>query len=313
MNQNLFHKIVGKRFQPTNFKVESLNDLKAVIEKQEENLNLRVFNENAECYELKSSEISPDNNGILELIVSIALGDLYSYGLNHLDSYKKEILAKLTFKINKEDKLNFFKDEFLRIENLFLTNPYFELLTPDNYFNEINSREFITNLWNSLKKNNFKAFSKWKEKQPKNIEEILYTNEENGESIHSLFIYLGEFTTLKLIFNDFCQQEGRHQSAPPKIIPYPILFKSVEAFHLFNYIIAHFPEKKHSRAFLSRYYYLFVEEDLIERGAPWKEFFKFLDKEHKITLSKIDDRAQPNSKDEKDFQKFKSNFALSKS
>src|SRR5690606_5280871 len=125
----------------------------------------------------------------------------------------------------------------------------------------------------------------------------------NKESIHSLFVSLAEYSSLKFIYDDFKGENVQTKSEFLQFNPYPLLFQSAEAFRLFNYIISQFPEKKNSRAFLSRYYLLFREEDLIEKGSLWKDYFIFLKEEHDITLKKIDDRTHPNTTDRKDLEK----------
>ena len=120
MNKELFEKIVGPGFSTTKYKVESLEDLKAVFQKQVTDLNRRVYDHNADVYNLKPSEKTPDNLGILDLIEQIALDCIYDDSIRHLDSYKKYIIDALTFRFINEDKIAFFKDEFLRLEKLFL-------------------------------------------------------------------------------------------------------------------------------------------------------------------------------------------------
>jgi len=322
-NKTLYENLVGKNFKPSNYKVSSYQDLKDALKKQLLELNYLVFIDNAEHYEGIDKEYTKNNIAFFGVFEEVILGD--HFNLNSFINFKKFIEIRLEFYIIKDEAFIFLNEEFKKLEQEYINNPYSTVLSPDNYFNEIRTYTFLNNLLAVFIERNSTFYDKWYHNPSEfrfvDIFEHDYDlGSENQfgpdeKSFCNFCSILNKYTALKIVYNEFTSQNLSKENLDskktnPQINKFPAVFCTSYGYNLFNYLMTFLSFDKKKTALLSKYFFLFQEEQLIEEKAPWSEFFRFLLIDHEVTIKKIDDRVQPDDNEFNFLKKIKENFRL---
>ena len=205
-------------------------------------------------------------------------------------SYNNLLNQRLKFILDIEEKKNFLIKELAEIEKEFHLNEYNEILTPDNYYNEIRTKRFLINLWSRHKRTHrseYMNFLKNYHKPSYDIEELTGCETFN-EGFEGLMIILQKFTVINNQISFLKGKNGLRVNDSP-VNKYPHIFCSIQANEMFNYIITT-EERKIGRAYVSKYFQLFIDENLIKKKAKPANFLRFLKSVHNLEFKKLDNR-----------------------
>lgn len=305
-------EILGSDFTITKYKVSSLDDLEKVLNKQDRDLNKRIYNEEGLFYEFPTGS-HPDYVGCFTLIERYHNDDYFSK-LYRTREYYDLLTQRLEFKISKNSKIEMLERELDSLEKQFLENPYYDILTPTNYFNEIRTYDFFIKLWTRHKFENLSLFKKFKENfnsKSYDIEDLMEKDLGKG-SFSDFFDILKRFTVVNCHLRQLKVVETYVEdiSLALKKNKYPRIFKYGYAFELFNYLVA-VESNDIGPAWAAKFFLLFRDEKLIKDKARPSDFEVFFLQEHNIEIKKWDDRTSFGQDEEnyladieKDFKNF---------
>lgn len=291
MDRKLFTKILGSNFSITKYKVNTLNDLERVLNKQDLDLNKRLYNEEGLFYEFPIGS-NPDDAGCFTLMERYH-SDSYFTSLHRTREYYNLLTQRLDFKITENSKIEMLERELESLEKQFLENPYYDILTPINYFNEIRSYDFFIKLWTRHKFENLSLFKEFKENfnsKSYDIEDLMEKDVGKG-SFKEFFEVLKRFTVVNIHLRQLKKVDMYVEdiSLALKKNQYPRIFKHGYAFELFNYLVA-VESNDIGPAWATKFFLLFQDEKLIKVKTRPSDFEVFLRKEHNIEIKKWDDR-----------------------
>jgi hypothetical protein len=292
MNKKLFEEIFGDDYTITDYQVTSLKDLEDVLFKQHQFLSQKLYTFDGDGSAL--SYIFQDKSDLEIIGLYNLIADYNCNGyfiLQHKAiSYNNLLNQRLKFILDSEEKKDFLIKELAEIEKEFHLNEYNEILTPDNYFNEIRTKRFLIDLWNRHKRahrSEYMNFLKNYHKSSYDIEELTGC-EYIHEGFEGLMIILQKFTVINNKISFLNGKKGPIENEIP-VNKYPHIFSSIQANEMFNYIITT-EERKIGRAYVSKYFQLFIDENLIKKKAKPANFLRFLKSVHNLEFKKLDHR-----------------------
>lgn len=292
MNRKLFEEIFGHDYTITNYQVTALKDLENVLLKQHQFLSqkLYIFDENGYV----DNYLFEDSSD-LEIIGLYSLIDHYNcngrFGLQQKAiSYNNLLNQRLKFMPDIKEKKKLLIKELAEIEKEFHYNEYNEILTPDNYYNEIRTKPFLIECWNVHKrvhKSEYMDYLKNYHKPSYDLDKLTGC-EYFDEGFDAFMVILQKFTVIKSKISCLDGKKDLRTNEIP-VNKYPHIFSSIQAFEMFNYII-NTEERKIGRAYVSKYFQLFIDENLIKKKAKPANFLRFLKSVHKLEFEKLDNR-----------------------
>lgn len=311
MERIIFEKIVGPDFVKTNYKVDSVEDLKRVLQNQNDELNHRLYN--YDCNFTPVEEI-PEYVGFSETIRTIC----YDYYLDiNTDrsavEYRHDVCQKLKFYPSNESKKDFFISEFKELEKEYLENPYHYLLTPDNYYNEISTKNFFEGYWQIFKWNYSSSILKWKKSFPNfpnkytAMNDVLYEDDQSGFSFVSLITILQKFTVLKIEYSEFCRNFNEKKIPRPHKF-YPLVFSNPKAQEFFTFCIKNYEKKDVTKTLLSKYFEFFDGDGFILDEVKQKNFFYFVQKELEVDMKRMEPYTSSEDSEKNEYKSMKNTF-----
>lgn len=220
----------------------------------------------------------------------------------------------LQFSVVKNERLEFVSERLKELNNQFESNKLNHLLIFNNFTDQLADFSFLENVYMEISLSmNHKIVAWYNDKNPyqmRSNESVIAKCEEIYncyffKSFKQLLKILAEIKLLRIIY---IKLEGYKKSVDFDFNPYPKIFKNGYSYLLFNYLLSFEDQRKISGAFISRNFYLFQEEGLIEKETPWANFFRFLKDNFQFEMKRIDERAQPTDYDFDYFKKIKINF-----
>lgn len=290
--RDFLKNILGEDFSITDFNVVSPKDLVEVLKLQHRDLDDRIYltkdGEYVSPIELPK-DCSVYNKCLFTLIDELCIGGYFDTQRKAI-AYYGLLKQRLKFMVTPENKIDFLQNELLSIEKDFSQNKYNEVLSPDNYFNELRSLDFFANLWTVFHRSNRSLVNNFirNHHNYSYYPEELLNNIGTKNEFEELMEILQKFTLIKY---EIFIQENKILSVKSPILEnkYPSIFTDGNSMKLFNYIIEN-EEKKIGRAYITKYFNLFKDENRIRRNAKISSFLRFLKSNHQIEFEKLDNR-----------------------
>lgn len=292
MKPELFEQIFGSDFTLTNYEVSNPKDLLEVLDDQREFLEKRLYNfdDQGGASDIKLPiECKLDDKAMFTLIELLNLNGYFVLSTDIRPFYIL-LQQRLKFIIGSKNKLEFLQDELMTLEKVFSKNNYNDILSPDNYYNELRTSDFIYNFWRRFKRENrtlYRNYIDCHNKQTYSHEDLLDNIEEEKE-FAELMIILQKFTLIKYQIS-LLDNEKKLSVTPVLENKYPSIFTDVHSLNLFNYLIEN-EEKNIGRAYVTKYFNLFIDENRIRKKARKSNFLRFLKTNHQLEIKKLDNR-----------------------
>ena len=292
MKKEIFNKIFGSSFKVTNYKVNSPQELKNILTKKRLELDPKIYtienNGNSTMIELPN-EATINEIGLFHLLDSYHINGYFDF-MDETRKYYNIQIQRIKFMITDESKSLLLQNELKTLESEFISNPYNQVLTPDNYFNELNSYDFYVRLWSSFKMENRSLYYLFCEhhKNSFQLENFFTDNLYPNNSFKQFMVILQKFTLIKYQLS-LIKSENKTAKQVELDNNYPSIFTDGYSLNLFNFLIDN-EEKKVGRAYITKYFNLFKEENLIKKNAKKTNFLRFLSSKHNLDFRKLDNR-----------------------
>ncbi|MCC8358375.1 hypothetical protein [Salinimicrobium sediminilitoris] len=237
--------------------------------------------------------------------------------VNRLNNFKERLFTKIAnemqFYLSKREKLKFIGERTTQLRQNFQKNNLNHLFTFSNFEDQMINTDFVDYAYENYENVVHEKFVRWIEEikpQRRDAQHAITKckeiwNNDFFKDFGKVLEILSEIKMLQLIYT---KMEGHKELVDLKFSPYPMVFSDGYGHKLFNFLLSFEPKRKKSTAFISKYFYLFQKEGLIEEKALWADFFRFLEEEHTIIIKRIDERAQPEEHEFHYFKKIKINF-----
>ncbi len=242
---------------------------------------------------------------------------IFEHLVFELDGKKLEWDEKIFYLFTKEEKLDLIR---IRVKELIT---YFDQqdergLNPAFYLEHICSPRFPHRLFTDLPEiSREKIMEKAKDKHDYDEGEVYSIVFDEMHEFNRLNDEIIEFKYLKTLFEKI-QSEGnaekkndRGTSSSKVKNEYPEIFTSINSNLLFNYMLQEWKRKeKIGPAIVTKLLEYFKDENKIYKEVKLSHYKNFLEKEHQITLKKLDDRAAPLVHERQIFKNIEENFQI---